>query len=62
MSLVVWYCYTNTDRLSFVDEQQLETSAFMLNNSDSGENHYVHPSDDYMFHFGELPAQTLLIT
>ena len=39
------YCYTNTDSLSFVDEQQLETSAFMLNNSDSGENHYVHPSD-----------------
>ena len=39
------YCYTNTDSLSFVDEQQLETSAFMLNNSSSGENHYVHPSD-----------------
>ena len=39
------YCYTNTDSLSFVEEQQLETSAFMLNNSDSGENHYVHPSD-----------------
>ena len=39
------YCYTNTDSLSFADEQQLETSAFMLNNSSSGENHYVHPSD-----------------
>ncbi len=39
------YCYTNTDSLTFLGEQHLETSAFMLNSSVSGENHYVHPSE-----------------
>ncbi|MCD8182544.1 MAG: FimB/Mfa2 family fimbrial subunit [Bacteroides sp.] len=39
------YCYTNADSLLFVDEQCLETSAFKLKSSPTGENRYVHPSD-----------------
>lgn len=39
------YCYTNTDSLSFIDERNLEYSAFILKNSYFEHNHYAQPSD-----------------
>lgn len=39
------YCYTNTDSVSFVEENTLNNCAFMLKNCHAGENHYVQPSD-----------------
>lgn len=39
------YCYTNTGGVTFVDNQNLETSAFTLNEENTNANTYVQPSD-----------------
>ncbi len=39
------YCYTNTDSVSFIDKQNLDNSAFVLQSSSSGQHHYVQPLD-----------------
>lgn len=39
------YCYTNTGGVTFIDNQNLETSAFTLNEENTNANTYVQPSD-----------------
>lgn len=39
------YCYTNTDSLSFVEPETLETSAFKLKEAASGVTGYAQPSE-----------------
>lgn len=39
------YCYTNTDSLSFVESESLETSAFKLKENTFGVTGYAQPSD-----------------
>lgn len=60
------YCYTNTDSLSFVDCESLETSAFKLKESAFGGQGYAQPSDvfyqklaSHVVHAGYLYTDTV---